>query len=67
MKPDQPSLSEIKTWPATVDLTAAAAAFGISRSHAYVLARRGEFPATILTVGGRMKVTTASIVAALDK
>jgi hypothetical protein len=60
-------LSEIKVWPAAVDLATAASAFGISRSHAYVLARRGEFPATVLTVGGRLKVTTASIIAALDK
>lgn len=67
MKPGQPTLSEIKTWPATVDLETAATAFGVSRSHAYVLARRGEFPATVLAVGGRLKVTTASILAALDK
>ena len=67
MNSAQPTLSEIKTWPAAVDLVKAAAAFGISRSHAYALARRGEFPATVLTVGGRLKVTTASIIAALEK
>jgi hypothetical protein len=67
VKSTQPTLSEIKTWPAAVDLTTAASAFGISRSHAYALARRGEFPATVLTVGGRLKVTTASIIATLDK
>jgi predicted DNA-binding transcriptional regulator AlpA len=65
MESDRPTLDEIATWPATVDVPTAAAAFGISRSHAYVLARRGEFPATVLTVGGRMKVTTSSIIAAL--
>jgi hypothetical protein len=63
----QPTLSQIKAWPAAVDLVTAASAFGISRSHAYALAKRGEFPATVLTVGGRLKVTTASIIAALEK
>jgi hypothetical protein len=63
---DAPTLSEIRTWPATVDIASAARALGISRSHAYTLAERGEFPATVLTVGHRLRVVTASLIAILE-
>lgn len=61
-----PTLDEIKTWPATVDPPTAAKAFGISRSYAYELIKRGEFPAKVLYVGGKARVVTASILIALD-
>ncbi len=61
-----PTLDEIRTWPATVDVPTACAPFGISRSYGYELAARGEFPARVLRVGGRTRVVTASIVAALE-
>jgi hypothetical protein len=66
--PDQgsPTLAEIRSWPATVDIAAAARALGISRSHAYALVERGEFPATVLPVGHRLRVITASLVAILE-
>lgn len=63
---NRPTLDQIRTWPATVSVTEAAAAFGISRAHAYDLVRRREFPAKVLTCGNRHVVTTASILAALD-
>jgi predicted DNA-binding transcriptional regulator AlpA len=61
-----PTLHEIRKWPASVDVTAAAAAFGISRSHAYELVTRGEFPAKVIRVGSRYRVITASIIRALS-
>lgn len=62
-----PTLAEIsKQWPASVGVPMAAAAFGISRSHAYELVTRGEFPAKVIRVGGRCRVVTASIIRALS-
>jgi predicted DNA-binding transcriptional regulator AlpA len=61
-----PTLSEIQRWPASVDVPTAAAAFGISRSHAYELITRGEFPAKVIRVGNRYRVITASIIRALS-
>ncbi len=63
-----PTLDEIRnTWPATVGLLRAARAFGISRSHAYALVRRNEFPARTLAVGGVIRVVTSSIIKALTE
>lgn len=62
-----PTLAEIREhWPATVDVSAAGRAFGLSRSLSYDLVARGEFPATVMKVGGRYRVITASIVRALS-
>lgn len=62
-----PTLDEIRrTWPAAVGVPQAAAAFGLSRSHAYELIACGEFPARVLQVGSRYRVVTASILAALS-
>jgi predicted DNA-binding transcriptional regulator AlpA len=61
-----PTLSEIRQWPATVDVRTAAAAFGISPSHAYELINRGEFPAKVIHLGPRRRVVvTASIISTL--
>lgn len=62
-----PTLTEIRTsWPPTVDVPTAALAFGISRSHAYDLVVRGQFPAKVIKVGSRYRVITESIVAVLS-
>jgi predicted DNA-binding transcriptional regulator AlpA len=62
-----PTLTEITTeWPATVDVAEAGAAFGLSRSYAYELVARGEFPAKAIRVGSRHRVITASIIRALS-
>ncbi|MBV9651728.1 MAG: helix-turn-helix domain-containing protein [Pseudonocardiales bacterium] len=61
-----PTLAEIRGWPATVDVPAAALALGLSRSHAYALARAGQFPAQVLIAGGRMRVITASLLELLS-
>lgn len=64
--PIGPTLDDIRGWPATVDPATAATAFGISRSYAYELVKRGEFPAKVLSVGGKRRVVTASILRALE-
>jgi len=61
-----PTLPEIRQWPASVDVPTAAAAFGISRSHAYELINREEFPAKVIRVGNRYRVITASIIRTLS-
>jgi predicted DNA-binding transcriptional regulator AlpA len=62
----QPTLAEIRQWPAAVTLPLACSAFGISRSHGYELAARGEFPARVIRVGARVVVVTADIVRSLS-
>ena len=61
-----PTLDEVRTWPATVDVPTAALACGFSRSHAYDLVRRGEFPARVIRVGSRIRVVTASLIELLS-
>jgi predicted DNA-binding transcriptional regulator AlpA len=62
----RPTLDEIRTWPATVKIPQAATALGISKSHAYELARTGELPVKVLRVRGVCNVVTASLVAVLS-
>jgi len=66
MDATRPTLHQISQWPATVAVPIAATAFGISRSHAYDLITRGEFPAKTICVGRRYRVITASIIRALS-
>jgi predicted DNA-binding transcriptional regulator AlpA len=62
-----PTLAEIRDqWPATVDVPTAGKAFGISRSHAYELVKRGQFPAKVIQVGSRYRVITESIIQVLS-
>ena len=66
-RPDTPTLTEIRHWPATVSVRMAAAAFGISTSHAYELITRGQFPARVIRLGSRRRVVvTESIMHALS-
>lgn len=60
-----PTLDEIRTWPATVDVTRAAVALGIGKSKLYDLIKRGEAPVRVLDVGAK-RVITASIVRLLE-
>lgn len=60
-----PTLDEIREWPATVDPATGGKPFGISRSYAYELIKRGEFPAQVIAVGGKKRVITASILQTL--
>jgi predicted DNA-binding transcriptional regulator AlpA len=61
-----PTLEEVKTWPATVDLVQGAKPYNISRNHAYQLAKAGEFPVRVLRIGRFYRVITAEIIADLE-
>ncbi|MFF0184906.1 DNA-binding protein [Streptomyces sp. NPDC005244] len=60
-----PTLDEIRGWPATVDVSRAAVALGISKSKLYELIKRGEAPVRVIDVGAK-RVITASIVRLLE-
>ena len=49
----------------TTDLTTAARIFGLSRAAAYDLAKRDQFPVTVLRFGSRYRVPVAAILHAL--
>lgn len=61
-----PTLSEVRKWPATVNVPRAALALGCSRSHLYELIKRGQAPVRTLSFGSRHVVITASLVALLE-
>lgn len=60
------SLDEIRSGPPTVDVPTAARLLGISRSHAFELVKRGEFPCRVLQVGRRNRVPTSALLALLE-
>lgn len=62
----QPTLDDIRQWPAAVSIPCASAAFGISRSHGYELARAGNFPARVIQLHGRYMVVTADVLRVLS-
>lgn len=62
----RPTLSDIRSWPATVDVPQAALALGCSRSHLYDLIKRGEAPVKTLPFGRRHVVVTQSLVTLLE-
>lgn len=62
-----PTLDEVRSWPATVDVSAAARALGIAPSTAYEWVRIGIFPARVISVRGRHRVVTAGLVALLSE
>lgn len=66
MKRTLPTLDEIRSWPATVSMPTACSALGIGKSCGYDAARRGEFPARVIKVGGRVRVCTASLLQVLE-
>jgi hypothetical protein len=65
--PAGPTLAEIRTWPATVDVATAASALGISRSWAYQLAKADGLPCRVIALGGKPRVITASLIAELER
>lgn len=60
----QPTLDEIRTWPATVSIAEAARALGVSRSQLYDLVRNNEAPIKVLKLGS-IRVVTASLIETL--
>jgi hypothetical protein len=61
-----PTLAQVRKLPAVLDVSQAARVLGISRSSAYEAIARGDFPATVITVGRRKKVLTASLLRVLE-
>ncbi|MFG1953940.1 helix-turn-helix domain-containing protein [Micromonospora sp. NPDC048830] len=55
----------IRALGAVTDLATAARIFGLSRSVAYDLAKRGQFPVAVLRFGSRYRVPVAAILHAL--
>ncbi|MGV9427476.1 helix-turn-helix domain-containing protein [Streptomyces sp. NPDC003656] len=60
------TLEEIRTWPATVSVSTAAPALGISRSTLYELIRTGLAPVKVLPLGGTTRVVTNSLIRVLE-
>ncbi|WP_435272194.1 DNA-binding protein [Streptomyces parvulus] len=60
-----PTLDEIRSWPATVDVPLAASALGIGKSKLYDLIQRGEAPIRVLDFGAK-RVVTASLIRLLE-
>ena len=56
---------KIRALGVVTDLPTAGRIFGMGRSQAYTLARTGEFPAPVITVGARFRVPVAGILTAL--
>ena len=66
MSKSQPTLSEIRRWPATVSVADAARAIGCSRSHLYERVKRGDSPVKTIGVGTRYVVITADLIRLLS-
>jgi excisionase family DNA binding protein len=62
----RPTLDEIQSWAATIDVHQAARALGISKSHLYELIKRGEVPFRVVAFGSRYRVITASLIRYLE-
>jgi hypothetical protein len=71
--PDDRSAEDTAAWNAeriralglVTDLSTAARIFGLSRTAAYDLAKRDQFPVTVLRFGNRYRVPVAAILQAL--
>jgi hypothetical protein len=55
----------IRALGVVTDVATAASIFGLSRAAAYDLAKRGQFPVTVLRFGTRYRVPVAAILQAL--
>lgn len=59
------SPEEVRRLPVTVDIVTAGRCWGLGRNMSYRLARADRFPVPVLTLGARLIVTRASVLAAL--
>jgi predicted DNA-binding transcriptional regulator AlpA len=62
----EPTLDEVRASPATVRVPFACSALGISKSWGYQLIAEHEFPCRVLTIRGRTRVLTASLLRLLE-
>jgi excisionase family DNA binding protein len=58
--------AEVADLPTVVDIVTAARVLGLSRSHAYELAKRGDFPCRVIRVGTRYRVPTACLLRLIE-
>lgn len=58
-------LEELLALPVSTDLVTAGRAFGMGRTKAHELQRRGEFPCRVRKLGGRYRVARADLLRAL--
>ncbi|GAA2441538.1 DNA-binding protein [Streptomyces glaucus] len=66
MTKPQPTLAEVRKWPATVSVADAARAIGCSRSHLYERVKSGDSPVKTIQLGTRYVVITADLVRLLS-
>ncbi|TDB86296.1 helix-turn-helix domain-containing protein [Actinomadura sp. 7K534] len=52
---------DLDTLPTVVSIMTAARALGLSRTYAYELAKRGDFPCRIIRIGTNYRVPTAEL------
>src|SRR5689334_20371624 len=60
------TIDDIRIGPPTLDVATAGRLLGISRSYAFELARRDEFPCRLLKVGSRYRVPRSALVELLE-
>ncbi|MFJ4879353.1 DNA-binding protein [Streptomyces sp. NPDC088745] len=62
----QPTLADIRKWPATVNVGQAAQALGCSKSHLHERIKQGNSPVKTIPFGTRHVVITADLVRVLS-
>ncbi|MFF2437950.1 helix-turn-helix transcriptional regulator [Streptomyces sp. NPDC058107] len=62
----QPTLADVRKWPATVSVNQAAQALGCSKSHLHDRIKRGDAPVKTIPFGSRHVVITADLVRVLS-
>lgn len=62
----QPTLTDVRKWPATVSVPQAAEALGCSKSHLHELINRGDSPVKTIPFGRRRVVITADLIRLLS-
>lgn len=63
---DQPTLDDVRGWPATVAVSRAAQALGCSKSHLHERIKRGDSPVRTIPFGSRYVVITADLLRVLS-
>lgn len=66
MKSSQPTLADIRKWPATVSVPLAAQALGCSKSHLHERIKAGNSPVKTIPFGTRHVVITADLLRVLS-
>lgn len=65
-KTGQPTLADVRSWPATVSVAQAATALGCSKSHLHERIKQGDCPVKTIPFGTRYVVITADLVRLLS-